>query len=57
MKLLEFLFPFLFVRNWHTGQKEISRPRAWLFGTAIGFLVVGIIAISFLQLPITYVKS
>lgn len=57
MKLVKFLFPFLFVRNWHSGEEELSRPRVVAFGAAVGFLVLGLIAVAILQMPVAYVQT
>ena len=54
MKLLRFLFPFLFTRNWHTGQHEVSRPRAILFCGAVTLIVLGLVIAFLLQLPVEY---
>ena len=53
-KLLEFTLPFLFERNWHTGELEYSRERVTLFCGAVGFIVLGILIIAFLQAPVEY---
>lgn len=57
MQLLKFLFPFLFVRNWHSGEEEISRPRMFAFCTAVGFILIGVIAIAILQMPVEYTQG
>lgn len=54
MWLLRFLFPFLFIRNWETGEVEFSRPRLFWFIIGIGFLVLGLIFIALLQRPVVY---
>lgn len=53
-KLCEFLFPFLFERNWHTGEQEWSRYRVVLFVGAVGVVVIGILIAAFLQMPVNY---
>jgi hypothetical protein len=53
-RLIQFLFPFLFVRDWHSGKQEVSRLRAFVFCVAVGFIVISIGAIAFLQAPVSY---
>ena len=53
-KLCEFLFPFLFERNWHTGEQEWSRYRVVLVLCAFVFVVIGILIAAFLQMPVNY---
>jgi len=57
MRFLRFIFPFLFVRNWHDGNYEISRDRLVLFCAAIGFILIGLLIIAFLQSPVEYAQS
>ncbi len=54
MKILRFVFPFLFVRNWHTGSFELSRPRFLLFLGFFGLLALGILAAYIAQAPVVY---
>ena len=51
---MRFVFPFLYVRNWYTGQLELSRPRVTLFAGALFLLVLGLLIVSVLQAPIEY---
>lgn len=51
MSFWQYVFSFLYVRNWYTGQRELSRPRTMVF---IGFLILlagAIIAIAILHTP------
>lgn len=57
MSILRFILPFLFVRNWYTGEWEISRMRCILFGTLALFVILGIIIAYILQMPVTYIAS
>lgn len=57
MNLLRFILPFLFVRNWYTGERELSRMRCILFGTLAFFVILGIIIAYVLQMPVTYSAS
>lgn len=54
MSFWHFVFSFLFVRNWHTGKKELSRPRVALFLGTIIVVVIALSLISFLQSPVVY---
>jgi len=49
-----FFFSFLYLRNWHTGQWEISRPRLFLFLASVFLVVLALILIGFLQAPLIY---
>ena len=49
---LRFAFGFLYTRNWHTGQKELSQPRLVLAGCLLTFIVVSLVVIGFLQAPV-----
>lgn len=55
MSFIRFVFSFLYVRNWHTGQMEISRPRLALFCGGIFLIMLALTIISVLQAPVTYV--
>lgn len=57
MSFLQYVFRFLYVRNWHTGRHELSLVRVFWF---LGVLIVGLVSvvgIYFLQLPITVTNS
>jgi hypothetical protein len=55
MSFVKFVFSFLFVRNWYTGEKELSRPRLAIFCTCLFLLFLAITMITILQAPVTYV--
>lgn len=57
MKILRFIFPFLFLRNWHTGEWEYSRARLVVFlaGMLLCMLAIGVAYV--LQAPVEYVQS
>jgi hypothetical protein len=57
MRFLRFVFPFLFVRNWHDGRYEVSRTRLILTLFAVGTVVFFIFAVTLLQWPVTYIKT
>lgn len=54
MTFWRFVFSFLYVRNWHDGQLELSRPRVALFAGSLFLLVLAITIITILQTPIEY---
>jgi hypothetical protein len=54
MSFFRFVFSFLYVRNWDSGQMEISRPRLYVFLSFILLLMVATIMIALLQIPITF---
>lgn len=49
---LEFTFSFLYVRNWHTGQRELSRSRTAIFCGALFLILLALTLISILQAPV-----
>lgn len=55
MSFLRFAFSFLYVRNWHTGAKELSRPRLALFCGGLFLILLGLVIVSVLQAPVVYV--
>lgn len=55
MSFWYFVFSFLFARDWHTGKKELSRPRVALFSAGIFLVLLSLLLISFLQAPTVYV--
>lgn len=54
MSFVKFTFSFLFVRNWHTGEQELSRPRLALFCGGIFLVLLAITMIVILQAPVEY---
>lgn len=54
MNFWRFVFSFLYTRNWHNGQMELSRPRVALFSAFLFLLVLALALISILQAPIEY---
>jgi len=54
MKFIQFVFSFLYVRDWYTGAHELSRPRLALFMGAIFLCLLGLLLIAILQAPTTY---
>ena len=55
MQFIQFIFGFLFTRNWYTGETELSRPRVALFSCMLFLILLGIVMASILQAPVTYV--
>lgn len=55
MSFWKFTFSFLYVRNWDTGVKELSRPRVALFCGGLFLLMLALTIISILQAPIEYI--
>jgi hypothetical protein len=56
MSFWHFVFSFLFTRNWHTGEPELSRPKVALFAAAVFLILLALTLISFLQSPVVYVS-
>ncbi len=54
MNILRFIFPFLFVRNWHDGHWELSRVRCVFFIVLMLFLSIGFGIAYMLHLPVLY---
>ena len=54
MQFLRVLLPFLFVRNWYTGDWELSRLRLALFLVFLVLFGLFITAIIVLQAPVEY---
>lgn len=52
MNLVHFLFGFLYVRNWHTGKRELSRSRMALFCGGLFLVLLALTIIHILQLPV-----
>jgi hypothetical protein len=55
MKFIQYFFSFLYERNWHTGERELSRPKVALFSAMLFLLLLGLLIVSILQAPVTYV--
>lgn len=48
----QFAFSFLYTRNWHTGEFELSRARTAVFCAGIFLVLLALTLINFLQAPI-----
>lgn len=49
-----FIIPFLFVRNWYTGQWEFSRARGIFALLVFLFVLVGVVVLIQLEAPLEY---
>jgi hypothetical protein len=54
MTFWHFVFSFLYIRNWHTGARELSRPRVALLAAGLFLVVIALMLISILQAPLVY---
>lgn len=54
MNFLRFVFSFLFERNWHTGEMELSRSRMALFSAGLFLILLGLVMVMLLQAPVIY---
>lgn len=52
--MLRFVFSWFYVRNWYTGEHELSRPRVALAAGALFLLLFALVLITILQTPIEY---
>jgi hypothetical protein len=57
MTFWHFVFSFLYTRNWHTGVRELSRPRVALFAAGVFLVLLAFTLISFLQAPLVYTPT
>jgi hypothetical protein len=54
MDFFRFIFSFLYTRNWHSGERELSRPRTVLFFGMLFLCFIAVVIAAFLQSPINY---
>ncbi len=54
MDFWQYVFSFLYVRNWHTGELELSRPRVAIFSAGLFLLMLGLLMATILQAPVIY---
>jgi len=54
MRFIQFMFSFLFTRNWYTGELELSRPKTALFSAMVFLIILGLFFVTVLQAPVTY---
>jgi hypothetical protein len=48
----KFSFSFLYTRNWHTGEQELSKSRLAILACGVTFVLISLILIGLLQVPI-----
>ena len=54
MRLMQFVFGFLYTRNWYSGEMELSTSRLALFAAALFLILLGVVLVGILQPPVTY---
>lgn len=54
MSFVKFVFSFLYIRDWNTGRKELSRSRVFLFLGILFLILLALIIVGVLQAPIYY---
>lgn len=57
MSFFQFVFSFLYIRNWHTGHHELSRSRVALFAMGIFLLLLAALLALVMQSPVVYVAE
>jgi len=57
MGFFRFAFSFLYVRNWHTGQMELSRSRLAVFCCGMFLFLLALTLITILQAPVEFMAS
>jgi hypothetical protein len=55
MSFIRYAFSFLFIRNWHTGEMELSRSRMALFCAGLFLILLAVTIINILQAPVEYI--
>ena len=54
MSIFQFIFSFLYTRDWYTGKMELSSPKVTLFFGALFLIFLGVVIASVLQAPVEY---
>jgi hypothetical protein len=57
MSFFKYLFSFLYVRNWHTGKRELSRAKVALSAGVLILIVLSLLIIAYLQAPVSYTQA
>jgi hypothetical protein len=57
MSFIKYIFGFLYERNWHTGERQISYTRLSLFSALVFLIVLGLFLVWLMQLPVEYSAS
>lgn len=52
--MFRFLVSWFYIRNWYTGEHELSRPRVALAAAALFLLVLALLIIAVLSSPVQY---
>lgn len=55
--IFQFIFSFLYVRDWYSGNLELSFPRVALFCGMLFLVFLGVLMAIILQTPVTYVLN
>ena len=56
MKIIRFVLPFLFVRNWYDGSWELSRARIIIFSALMLLVLLSAVIAYVLQAPVIYIR-
>ena len=56
MKIIRFVLPFLFVRNWYDGSWELSRARIIIFSALMLLVLLSAVIAYVLQAPVIYTR-
>jgi hypothetical protein len=54
MNFIQFVFSFLYVRDWNTGRHELSRERLTLFCFGVFLVLLGLLMATIMQAPVQY---
>lgn len=54
MSFFRYIFRFLYVRNWYTGEKELSYQRLFWVVFSVSLLIIVLLLAWWLQSPATY---
>lgn len=54
MQFWQFIFFFLYTRDWNTGRYDLSRERVALFFAGLFLLLLGLLMVTIMQAPVVY---
>jgi hypothetical protein len=57
MSFFQFVFSFLYTRDWYSGERELSAPRVALFSGMLFLIMLGIVMAGILHTPQTYTRQ
>jgi type IV secretory pathway component VirB8 len=57
MNFFRYITSFLYVRNWHTGKKELSQRRVLAFVLVMFLVILATVIILVLQTPVSYERA